>query len=84
LRAVLYPLAGVFHVLTKAMGRVGTQAGDGHERDEINTTNIRLNSWFIFFMSIASPDNLVKSMGCNPTASKWKIKLKTFNDFFNT
>jgi len=34
-------------------------------------------------MSTASPDNLVKSMGCNPTATKWIIKLKTFNETFN-
>jgi hypothetical protein len=34
LRAVLNPLAGVFHVLSEAVGCMAAQASDGHERDK--------------------------------------------------
>ena len=35
-------------------------------------------------MSTASPDNIAKSMRCNPTAKGRIIKLKTFNETFLT
>jgi hypothetical protein len=68
LRPVLNLFAGLFHILSKAVGRVAADGGDGQERGDKERKDETLNRCYLmsFHDVIIEQGTRAGAMGCSP------------------